>query len=456
RRGLLRLSEPVERLTAAEAEDRQRRAAGGLAALGLGEGDRVGVLAPSGTGLLVAVLGALRSGVVPVVVDPSLTADERRVVLDDAEVAVLLDEASLAGLEDGATPRELAPWPRARPMHYTSGTTGRPKGVWSGLLSDDDAAALQREEQELWGFGPADDHVVCSPLHHSAPIRFAAGTLAAGGTVTVLGRFSPARFRAAVRSAEGPVTAFTVPTHLQRLLAADLPDLSGFRLLAHAGAPCPESLKRAVIERFPPGSVWEFYGSTEGQFTACPSAEWEEHPGTVGRARPGRSLSVDPNGTIWCAVPEHARFRYWRDEAATASAWRGDRFTVGDLGRLDEAGYLYLDGRREDLVITGGVNVYPAEVESVLSDCPGVGEIAVFGVDDDQWGQRVCAAVVGEVTDHELGAYATEHLAPPKRPKQVVRVDELPRTATGKIVRRALSEGAAGGRDGVGQAKSST
>ena len=143
-------------------------------------------------------------------------------------------------------------------------------------------------------------------------------------------------------------------------------------------------MKRRLIELFPPGSTWEFYGSTEGQFTACRSEEWLERPGTVGRARPGRLLTADPDGTLWCVVPEHARFSYYGDPDKTAAAWReteqGPAFTVGDHGRIDPDGYVYLDGRREDLIISGGVNVYPAEVEQVLGACPGVVDIAVYGV----------------------------------------------------------------------------
>jgi long-chain acyl-CoA synthetase len=184
--------------------------------------------------------------------------------------------------------------------------------------------------------------------------------------------------------------------------------------------------------------VWEFYGSTEGQFTACSPEEWMARPGTVGRARPGRRLRTDDDGTVWCRCPSFARFRYWNDDEATARAWRGDEFTVGDLGRLDDGGYLFLDGRRDDLVITGGVNVYPAEVEAVLAEAPGVVEAAVFAVADETWGERVCAAVVGTVDEAALRRHMAARVAPYKRPKTYFRVEELPRTATGKLRRRAL------------------
>jgi long-chain acyl-CoA synthetase len=414
---------------------------------GLREGDRVALLVPGSPSYLQVVLGLLAGGVVPIPLDPRLTAYERERILATLDpTRVVADEAELARL-----PREQG-LPRARPMHVTSGTTGTPKGVWSGILDEDDAAALVAEERDLWGFVADDVNLVLSPLHHSAPLRFALGTTLAGGRVVVPGAFDPARITAAIE-AERPTTMFCVPAHLQRLFAfwdeAGRPDLSSFRLVAHAGAPCPPDLKRRLIEAFPDGSTWEFYGATEGQFTACRSEEWLERPGTVGRARPGRILRTDPDGTIWCTVPSYARFEYYGDPAKTAAAWRGDSFTVGDLGRLDEDGYLHLDGRRTDLIISGGVNVYPLEVENALREHPGVDDIAVYGVPDERWGQRVCAAVVGSATAADLDALARERLAPPKRPKEYHRLDELPRTLTGKVLRDRLSRrtdaGTAGG-----------
>ena len=426
-------------LTPAEAEPAQRRVAGALAAQGLRAGDRVAFLLPSSPELLVALLGALRSGVVAVPLNPALLEEERAALIADAEPGLVVDDdAGLAELLAGPE-ADLAPVPLSRPMHYTSGTTGRPKGVWSGVLSEADGAALQGEEAAVWGFGPGDVHLVCSPLHHSVAIRFGAGTLLAGGSVVVLPRFD-ARVAAAAIAEYRPTTAFMVPAHLQRLFAAgDLPDLSSLRLLVHAGAPCPTPLKERAIAAFPIGAVWEFYGSTEGQFTVCSTDEWLDHPGSVGRARPARTLSVDDDGVIWCAVPDYARFEYWRDPDKTAAAWRGDAFTLGDLGRLDADGYLYLDGRRDDLVISGGVNVYPAEVERVLSELGGVREVAVFGVDDERWGQRVCAAVVGDATPEEVLAHARAHLAGYKVPKEVHVVDDLPHTSTGKLQRGLLA-----------------
>jgi long-chain acyl-CoA synthetase len=423
---------------------------GGVTAADLTEGSRVALLVPGSETYVDLVLALLGRGVFPVPLDPALTQAERTRVLapispdltvtSHAEVVALL--AAVAG--DGDPRRSL---PRGRPMHCTSGTTGTPKGVDSGLLGPRLAADLVAEERALWGFCAEDVNLVLSPLHHSAPLRFATGTLLAGGRIVVPGRFEPAAVTAAI-AAERPTTMFCVPTHLQRLFAhwdeEGVPDLSSFRLVAHAGAPCPPALKRRLVDLFPDGSTWEFYGSTEGQFTACRSEEWQQRPGTVGRARPGRTITAADDGTLWCVVPEHARFSYVGAPDKTAAAWRdtpdGPAFTVGDVGRVDQDGYVFLEGRRTDLIISGGVNVYPLEVEQVVREARGVEDVAIFGADDETWGQRVCAAVVGVATVHDLDAHVRSVLAPAKRPKTWVRVDALPLTATGKVRRDLLPD----------------
>src|SRR5438105_5528029 len=384
----------LERVTAGAAERLQARIAGALLKRGLQIGDRVAFLCPNSVELLCGIFGAARVGIAPVPLNPALLDEERTVILDNADPALVVDAEMLSGLVEGPAV-ELAPAPLARPMHYTSGTTGTPKGVWSGVLDEATAGALHDDESAVWAFSADDRLLVASPLHHSAPLRFSTGVLLAGGEVCVLERFDSAAVAQAIETFR-PTLAFFVPAHLQRLFALGaLPRLDSFRLLAHAGAPCPVPLKEAALAAFPTGTVWEFYGSTEGQFTVCSPNEWLERPGTVGRARPGRTLSVD-DGTIWCDVPPFARFEYWRDPVKTARAWRGSAFTVGDLGRLDDDGFLFLDGRRDDLIISGGVNVYPLEVEAALTAVEGIEEVVVFGVPDERWGQRVCAAVIGD------------------------------------------------------------
>jgi acyl-CoA synthetase (AMP-forming)/AMP-acid ligase II len=295
-------------------------------------------------------------------------------------------------------------------------------------------------------------------MYHTVAVRFSSHTLLAGGSLAILRRFDAGTALDALRRLR-PTTAFFVPTHLHRILQQPGlgPDetFDSLRLLAHAGAPCPEAVKRATLARARPGVVWEFYGSTEAQYTVCSPDDWLEHRGTVGRARPGRRLSIAPvdsggdlvgegEGAIWCDQPDFARFTYWRNPEATANAWRGSACTVGDVGRLDADGFLYLTGRRHDLIISGGVNVYPAEVENVLSAVPGVREVAVFGQPDEQWGQMVCVAFVsdsgpgGVSVEEALRAVASSRLAPYKRPKAYFATKDLPHTATGKLMRRAV------------------
>ena len=236
------------------------------------------------------------------------------------------------------------------------------------------------------------------------------------------------------------------------------PDLSSFRLVAHAGAPCPEWVKRRLVEEFPDGSTWEFYGSTEGQFTACRSEEWLERPGTLGRARPGRTMTADEDGHLWCVVPPHARFSYFGDPEKTAAAWRdtdaGPAFTVGDLGHIDEDGYVFLDGRREDLIISGGVNVYPAEVERVLGEVAG---------SRGRRGLRRRGRAVGPAGlrgGRGLGRRRRPRTPTPAStsrrpsgPKEYHRLDTLPRTPTGKVRRLDLPEQVGRGADGVHQGR---
>jgi long-chain acyl-CoA synthetase len=427
-------------------------AAGTLLGAGIGPGERVAFCLGSSASLLLAVLGAARVGIVPVLLNATLLDAERDRLLVDCEPSrTFLDERALASLFDGRR-ADMAPWPLTRPMHYTSGTTGRAKGVTSGVLDEATARAAFEDEASTWGFDAGDRHMVCSPMYHTVSVRFSAGTLLAGGSLAILSRFDAPTALGVLRTLS-PTTSFLVPTHLHRLLALDeLGDeerFSSVRLLAHAGAPCPAPLKEAAIARVPAGALWEFYGATEGQFTTCSTEEWRQRPGTVGRARPGRRLLLEPPddgagdvgvGTIWCEAPAFARFSYYNDPVATAAAWRGDAFSVGDVGSLDEEGYLYLTGRRTDLIITGGVNVYPAEVEAALHDLEGIDEVCVFGLDDPAWGQRVCAAVVGSPSLDEAAVLAASRavLAPFKRPKSVFFTDSLPVGPTGKVLRREI------------------
>ena len=438
------------RLTAVDAREAAGSVAARLLALGIGVGDRV-ALAPrhehdialaqeQQRALITIVWGALAAGIVPVMINPDLSDRERGYILDDCEPSLVLDSTSAltALTQRVAAPLSLPPFPLGRPMHYSSGTTGKPKGVWSGVLTAEQAAGLWGTEITIWGCTEADVSLVHGPLAHSGPLRFALYTLLAGGDVLLPGWFEAERHARAIAE-QRPTTAFVVPSHMQRLL--ELPGglaPSPYRMLVHAGAACPPVIKQGIHDWAGADHVWEFYGSTEGQFTTMPGTEWAARPGSVGRARADREIRII-DGVIWCAAPDYGYFEYWREPEKTAHAWKdieGRRwFTVGDLGRLDGEGYLYIDGRRDDLIISGGMNVYPAEIEAEILAYDGVTDVAVFGVDDEMWGQRVCAAVVGDIDAEALTAWLRTDLAGYKRPKQVYRVDALPRTASGKIQR---------------------
>lgn len=420
-------------VTAAQAERVGARFVGHLQAEGHGPGTRVVFMAANSALLLGGVWGALRAGYAAVVLSPKLTAREREELLGDVSPCVPILEADLHRAQSAAPATLDNRW-HSRPMHFTSGTSGRPKGVWSGWLRADDAESLVAEELTAWGISSSDRHLVCGPMSHSAPLRFPLVTLGAGGTVLVPSRFDPSVVARLIES--GSVNAtFMAPTLLMRLMQSHPPTSAAMRLVAHAGSACPRHVRDWARATFGDAAVREFYGSTEGQFTICTPAQFDRHPGTLGRARPGRALRAGADGRLWCRVPPHARFEYWRDPEATAAAWDGDWFTVGDLGRIDDAGYVYLDGRRSDLIITGGVNVYPAEIERVVADLPGVEQAIAFGVSDAQWGQRVCLAVLGQVSESQVHAFCVGQLAGFKRPKWVQVVDSLPLTHSGKVDR---------------------
>ena len=462
-------------LRADEAEARSVAAAGQLLQRGLNPGDRVAMSAPepqlapataaqAQAALACAAFGALRAGITPVMLNPLLTPDESADYLSDVAASAHVWRASeLLELTDPTSSRrnpQLSELPLGRPMHFTSGTTGRSKGVWSGVFDEETAAAYWADEHAAWPVEPGDLLLNHGPLAHSAPLRFSFLAFLHGADVAYLGSFDASRVAQAVADLR-PTVAMAAPTHLQRLL--DLPGgppASSYRMLVHAGSACPPDLKRRIHRWAGAEQVWEFLGSTEGQFTKCSGTEWEQRPGTLGRARTGRILTIAPSspdssevpdanaadspGVIWCQAPSFARFSYFGDAEKTAAACTdvagGVRFTVGDLGYLDDEGYLFLKGRRTDLIITGGVNVYPSEVEAELRRCPDVIDVAVYGEPDPTWGERVCAAIVAETSPETIAAWCAEHMASYRRPKRFHMVTALPLTSNGKVLRDGLAE----------------
>jgi long-chain acyl-CoA synthetase len=455
-------------VTFAELDERQRRLAGALHEQVLGVGDRIAVLTSNRVESLEVTIGALRAGIVPVPINPLLTPSEVDFLLEDSGTRWLFTDRPLELADDDisvitfgdayermlfeAEPAKIADHVRGRPMHYTSGSTGRPKGVWVAPVDEERAEQVSREFREMWGLSSDDVHLVCSPLAHSAPHRFAMRTLEAGGTVALIKRFEAREALAAIELF-GVTSTFMVPTHLERILAVGRElggfDLSSIGLLAHAGAPIRPNTKKRVLELFPEGCVWEFYGSTEGPATRISTEEWRRKPGSVGTPKhgarisitdeKGRTLPTGETGEIWIEDPEIERFEYWGDPVKTHQSWRKGAYSVADLGYLDEDGYLYLTGRKFDTIITSGVNVYPQEVERVLTEHPGITEAIVFGVPNNEWGQEVRARVVaaeGESLDAgDLRAWARERLAGFKCPRTIEIVSSLPKGPTGKILR---------------------
>jgi long-chain acyl-CoA synthetase len=381
--------------------------------------------------------------------------------LNDCRLLVVGDEGpdGYARVVDAATPA-AATWIPPNYFYFTSGTTGRPRAVeretptsGSGMLT-----ALAT----MWGFQRDDVYLACSPLYH-ATNGYAYTTLFQGGTVVVLPRWDAREWLRAVERHRVTV-CFMVPAYFIRLLELpreewDSSDLSSLRLILHAAAPCPVDVKRRILDRLPDVDIWEFYGATEGGATRIPSADWRTHPGSVGTPWPGveiiiiddggRPVGPGVEGRVFIRPPNRQRFRYHNDRQKTDEAWLDDAFTVGDIGRLDADGFLYITDRASDMVLRGGVNIYPAEIETVLQEHPDVVDCAVFGVPDDRLGEELQALVEVRRTVgvDDLREHCRRHLAGFKVPRYIEIVEALPRDPVGKVLKRRLRAERWTGRD---------
>ncbi|MGH9033585.1 MAG: AMP-binding protein, partial [Acidimicrobiia bacterium] len=387
--------------TYAALSDRARRAAHALHGLGVRRGDRVAIMAPNSLEFFEAVHAAGRLGAVVVPVNIHFKADEAGWVVRDsgATAVVAADHLQPALADVPAVPRlvvsdgyeealaaapttgEVDPpddvgdgWPTV--MAYTSGTTGRPKGV---AIGDDDfrrRAAGVAASGERWGLGPDDVHLLVGPSYHMGPLFWGQMHLAFGATVVVMPKWD-AREALELIERQRITNTHMVPANFTRILELsederNARDLSSLKIVVHAAAPCPVPLKRAFMHFVGADKVWEYYGASEGGGTVITPQEWLEHPGSVGKPFPGNEFAIlddDGNelgpgavGTVY-AKPAMSSFRYHNDDEKTAGAHRGEWFTVGDAGYLDDDGYLYLTDRKSDMVISGGVNIYPREVE---------------------------------------------------------------------------------------------
>jgi long-chain acyl-CoA synthetase len=362
----------------------------------------------------------------------------------------------------GAMPAEpLAEQLEGRDMLYSSGTTGRPKGVRQKLSGNpvDTPTSVTVLGQLLYGFEPEMVYLSPAPMYHAAPLRFTMAVTQVGGTAVVMEHFDPEEFLALIREHRVTHTQ-VVPTMFVRLLklpteVRDRYDVSSLRYVIHAAAPCPVPVKEQMIEWFGP-VIHEYYAATEGNgFVCCNSEEWLAHRGTVGKALvatlhvtdvEGNELPPGGAGTIW--FEGGAEFEYHNDPEKTKGS-RNDKgwSTLGDVGYLDEDGYLYLTDRKAYMIISGGVNIYPQEAENVLVTHPKVMDAAVFGVPHEEMGERVHAVVqpvdmaaAGPDLAQELMAFCRSHLAHYKCPTSIDFEAELPRHPTGKLYKRLLKD----------------
>ena len=471
----LALVDGAMRLTYGEFDRRINRLAHLLADRGVGHGDRVSVLLRNRPEVFVAWNAIGRLGAIPVPVSYRFTAAEvQHVVGDSNSVAFVHDATTDAGAVDGlpdlrhsldidavsldagpaTPPTEDFLGTMVVPMAYTSGTTGRPKGIARSLPTPA-REATPNPIAGFWGFTSDDVHLLCGPAYHTAPGVYAQLHLSLGAAVVVMQPFDADRCLELIE-AERVTTTHMVPANFVRILDADWTsrDLSSVRKILHAAAPCPVPLKRRIMEVFPPGTVWEYYGMSEGLGTIISPQEWLQKPGSVGRAFPGldvkvvgddgQALPAGEIGTIRVSAIPGYEFGYHNAPEKTAAAWDAGYFTVGDLGWLDDDGYLFIADRRTDLVISGGVNIYPAEVEQAIAEHTAVADVAVFGVPDDRMGQRVHAVVElrpgATCTSDELVASLRGTLADYKLPRSVDFVDVLPREPNGKIRKTHLRD----------------
>lgn len=473
---------PTASLTWGELERRARQVAQGIRSEGVQPGECWGLLANNRIEWAELLLGNGRSGGRYVPLNWHLTAPEIAELLDDSQARFLIvdpdneavgrEAATSVGVEriivlgddyetwlgghgDAPLPDGMA----GAPLQYTGGTTGRSKGVVRsdhGGLASDSMGQMRRWGQGA-GMPESGRAMLCTPAYHAIGGGLIRAALSRSHTLSILPGWDPAQV---LRTIEDRAITSTVmvPTQFVRLLKLDSSeregyDLSSLQWVLHTAAPCPPWAKREMIDWFGP-VITELYGSSEGTGPViCSSQEWLERPGTVGRSSflelsivddDGNDLPPGEIGTIYVKRPDGAPEYHGDPDKSARMRLPDGRFTVGDVGYLDDEGYLFLADRRVDLILSGGTNIYPAELEGVLSQHPDVADVAVFGIPHPEWGQEIKAVVEpvpgGSVDEASVLAFAAEHLAKFKIPRSVDVVDALPREASGKLKKRLLRD----------------
>ena len=475
--------------TFAELEARSNQIAHALRRLGLAPGDHIALVMENQPRFFEVCWAAQRSGLFYTAISTRLKPAEVEYIVRDCGARVFITSMAMADmavdlprlLPSGVTrlmvdgtingyeslERLMAGCPRTpiadqsagADMLYSSGTTGRPKGILRRPQSKDIASTSSTSLLRLFGFNSESVYLSPAPLYHAAPLRFSMNVQQLGGTVVAMEHFDAEDFLRLVEAHRITHTQL-VPTMFVRMLK--LPpevrsryDLSSLRVAIHAAAPCPVPIKQQMIEWWGP-IIWEYYAGTEGNgLTLVSSAEWLAHPGTVGRAVVGKAHICDPDGLglppreiglVYFA--DGPRFEYHNDSDKTLGARNANGWsTLGDVGYLDDEGYLYLTDREAFTIISGGVNIYPQECENLLLTHPKVIDAAVFGVPNEEYGEEVKAVVqprdmaeCGPELEQELIAFCREHLSAIKCPRSVDFEAELPRAPTGKLYKRALRD----------------
>lgn len=478
-----------------------KRVASGFAALGVREGDAIAILMRNDVPYLEAVLAASVVGAYAVSINWHFKGDEIRYILEDCGAKVLVVHSDLHAVTRDSVPEgvrvvvaptpdiireaynvpmqdtdlaenvvswtewtaSLDPWTkpsRRAPgtMTYTSGTTGKPKGVKRKSHDRNGQARMAELIREWFRFRDGMSTIISGPLYHSVIATYTFAALRANATIVLMPRFSEAALLETIER-EKITHLHLVPTMFVRLLR--LPDdvrmkydLSSLEMVVHGASPCPIDVKRQIIDWFGP-VVYEYYGATEfGMVTRCDSNEWLEKPGTTGRAWPGRRIEIlDENGNnlgsgesgeVYVSLGAVADFTYHNHEDERRGIDRGGLISVGDAGYLDEDGYLFLTDRKRDMIISGGVNIYPAEIEAAIASHPDITDSAVFGVPDQEYGEQVLAIIqpaIGRTVDQgELVAFLKERLANYKIPRLFESTNQLPRDDAGKIRKRLLRD----------------